>query len=125
MPGAVREDTVSAAARAGAISAMRSTVSSLIVGAVSGGFGLGAAAGAAVSGLFGAISGASGEASEPDVASFEDRALQAAVLAPTFSANGYLYYPLGAYESLEILLVSDDDGGVVEPITVDFPTEGE
>jgi len=104
--------------------ALRSGLSSVIVGAVSGGVGLGAAVGAAVSGLFGAISGASGKASEPDVAGFEDRALHAAVLAPTFSATGYLYYPLGTYASLEILLLSDD-GEVVEPVTVDFPPPGE
>lgn len=124
LPGAVSRDAIGAAARGGAMGALRSGLSSVIVGAVSGGVGLGAAVGAAVSGLFGAISGASGKASEPDVAGFEDRALHAAVIAPTFSATGYLYYPLGTYASLEILLLSDD-GEVVEPVTVDFPPPGE
>jgi hypothetical protein len=115
LPGAVKEGAIGAA-RGGAMGAIGSALSDLILGAVSGGIGLGAAAGAAVGGLFGAISGASSGGGTPDVAGFEERALHAAVLAPTFSATGYLYYPPGDYQTLEILLVGDD--GVVEPVVV-------
>lgn len=115
LPGTVSEGAAGAA-RGGAMGAVGSAVNGVVLGAVSGGIGIATAAGAAVGGVLGAISGASGAEPAPDVQGFEDRALHAASLAPTFSATGYLYYPAGEYWSLEILLARDD--GSVEAVNV-------
>jgi hypothetical protein len=112
---------MSGALRGGATGAATGTVLGAIGGAISGaitgGIGLAVAAGSAVGAFFGAIGGAlGGGTTAPDVAGFEDRALPDATLAPGFSASGCVYYPLGAYRSVELLLT--DDAGRVERLEV-------
>ena len=88
-----------------------------IAGAIQGGVGLATVVGSAVGAFFGAIGGlVHGGGSTPDVAGFEERALHDTTLAPGFSASGYVYYPPGAYRTVELLLT--DERGGVEPIVV-------
>ena len=92
-----------------------------ISGAIQGGIGLATAAGSAVGAFFGILGGVlSGGQSAPDTAGFEDRALRDTTMTPQFSASGYVYFPPGAYRTLEILLT--DDAGQVETIMVPIET---
>ena len=50
--------------------------------------------------------------SQPDVAGFTDRALPETTLRNDFSTTGYLYYPPGSYQALEVLLAEEDSGNV-------------
>lgn len=112
MPGAIRGG-VTGAATGGLLGAAGGAIS----GAIQGGIGLAVAAGSAVGAFFGAVTGVlGGGGATPDVAGFEDRALHDAALASGFSATGYVYYPLGSYHSLEMLLTNDT--GQVERIEI-------
>jgi hypothetical protein len=112
MPAALRGGATGAAT-GGVLGAIGGAIS----GAITGGIGLAVAAGSAVGAFFGAIGGALGAGTEaPDVAGFDDRALHDTTLAPGFSANGCVYYPRGAYRSVELLLT--DDAGRVERLEV-------
>jgi hypothetical protein len=112
VPGALRAG-VTGAATGGLLGAAGGAIS----GAILGGVGLATAAGSAVGAFFGAVAGIfGGGATAPDVEGFEDRALHDAVLAPGFSATGYVYYPRASYRSLEMLLT--DDAGQVERIDI-------
>ena len=88
------------------------SIAGAITGAITGGIGgavaAGAAAGAALGGITGAIGGG-GEA-QPDVAGYTERGLPSTSLAPGLSATGYVYYPEGEYDSVEVLL-SDEPSG--------------
>ena len=100
MPGAVRGAAVGAAS-GGVLGA----IGGLISGAIQGGIGSAVAVGSAVGAGVGAVTGVfTGGRQQPDVAGFEDRALPASTLEPGFSATGYVYYPKGDYQQLEILL---------------------
>jgi len=68
--------------------------------------------------FFGAIGGLlhGGGGGTPDVGGFEDCALHDQTLATGLSASGYVYYPVGDYSTLELLL-RDPQGGV-EPVVV-------
>jgi hypothetical protein len=104
VPGAVRGG-VTGAATGGVLGAIGGAVS----GAIRGSIGAAVAAGTAVGAVLGAITGAlGGGRARADVAGFEDRALQSTTLAPEFSATGYLYYPSGRYETLELVLTDED-----------------
>ena len=75
-------------------------------GAVTGG-GAGGVVGAAVGAIGGVFRGAQDQ--PPDVAGFEDRALPATALRPGLSASGLLYFPLGDYHEIEVVLVGDEE----------------
>jgi len=110
VPGAARSVAVGAAT-GGVLGAAAGAIS----GAIQGGIGLATAAGSAVGVFFGVIGGlVSGGHSAPDVQGFEDRALHDTAMPPKFSATGYVYFPAGAYRTVEILLA--DDTGHVETI---------
>ena len=94
------------------------SIGGAISGAIQGGVGLATAAGAAVGATIGAIGGAVSGGGAPDVAGFDDRALHDATLAPTYSATGYVYYPLGTYSQLEVLLAGEGDASGVERLLV-------
>ncbi len=116
LPGAVRAGAVGAVT-GGVLGA----VGGAIAGAIQGGIGLAVAAGSAVGAFFGAVAGVfSGGGSAPDIEGFEDRALHDATLAEGFSATGYVYYPAGTYDTLEILL--RDDAGQVDRLTIPVAT---
>jgi len=116
MPGAVRGGAVGAVT-----GGLLGATGGLISGAIQGGVGLAVAAGSAVGAFFGAITGAlHGGGSAPDVGGFEDRALHDATLASSFSATGYVYYPRGAYRTLEVLLI--DERGRVEKVDTPIDT---
>jgi len=117
LPGAVRGGAVGAAS-GGLLGAIAGAIS----GAIQGGIGTAVAAGSAVGAALGAITGvlAGGGSSPPDVAGFTDRALPETMLAPGLSATGYVYYPPGTYETLE-LLVADERGG--PPLRARVPVE--
>jgi hypothetical protein len=86
------------------------SVAGAIGGAITGGIGsaAGAAAGAALGGITGAMGG--GGETPPDVAGYTERGLPATSLAPGLSATGYVYYPEGEYETLELLLSEEPAG---------------
>ena len=92
------------------------SIAGAITGAITGGIGgavaAGAAAGAALGGITGAIGG--GGETPPDVAGYTERGLPSTSLAPGLSATGYVYYPEGEYETLELLL-SDEPSGRTLP----------
>jgi hypothetical protein len=111
VPGDVRRGATGAV-KGGVISAL----GGLISGAIQGGIGAASAVGAAVGAAVGGVTGALGGGSGPDVAGFEDRALPSMTLAPGFSATGWVYYPPGDYQTLDILLL--DEHGEVETVVV-------
>jgi hypothetical protein len=69
------------------------------------GGGSGGLVGAAVGMIGGIFRGA--QEQPPDVAGFEDRALPDIALRPGLSATGLLYFPLGDYREIELLLVGE------------------
>jgi len=87
-------------------------VGGAIGGAITGGIGTAVAAGAAVGAALGGITGAIGGGGEPppDVAGYAERGLPSTSLAPGLSATGYVYYPEGRYETLELLLSEEPSG---------------
>jgi hypothetical protein len=115
LPGAVERGAVQAA-KGGFSGALGAVIQAAIGGAVAGGIGIAAATAAALGAVFGAIGGVTSDGPAPDIAGFEQRALASTTLAPSFSANGYLYYPLGAYQTVELLLTRPD--GTVEPVVI-------
>ncbi len=88
------------------------SVAGAIGGAITGGIGTAVAAGAAVGAALGGITGAIGGGGEapPDVAGYTERGLPSTSLAPGLSATGYVYYPEGEYETLELLLSEEPSG---------------
>jgi hypothetical protein len=116
MPGAVRGAAVGAAS-GGVLGAL----GGLISGAIQGGIGTAVAVGSAVGAGVGAVTGVftGGRHEAPDVTGFEDRALPASTLEPGFSSTGYVYYPAGTYERLEILLAEPGAAVRTERVTID------
>ena len=101
LPGAIRGGAVGAAS-----GGVFGAIGGLIAGAIQGGIGTAVAVGSAVGATLGAITGVIGGSRQPaaDVAGFESQALLATTLEAGFSATGYVYYPTGAYHTLEVLL---------------------
>ena len=95
----------------GVLGAMGGAISGAIQGGIGGAVGAGAAVGVALGAITGALSSAGGP--PPDVAGFTERALPATSVAPGLSATGYLYYPEGSYQALELLLTEDPSGRVM------------
>jgi hypothetical protein len=92
-------------------------VGGAISGAISGGIGSAVGIGTAVGVVFGAITGAlSGGASSDspgDVRGFTERSLPDGSVAPGLSATGYVYYPEGSYQTLELQPTDDPSGGLM------------
>jgi hypothetical protein len=63
--------------------------------------------GAAVGMIGGVFRGAQDQ--PPDVAGFEDRALSTSTLRPGLSATGLVYFPLGDYREIEVVLVGEKE----------------
>ncbi len=117
-PGVVR-----AAAFGAATGSVLGAVGGAISGAIQGGVGLATAAGSAVGAFFGLIGGVvQGHAATADPGPWNDAALRDASLAPQFSASGWVYYPRGAYRTLEVLLATDT-GEVERVVTPVEPAE--
>jgi hypothetical protein len=116
MPGAAKGAAV------GAVSGgVLGAIGGLIAGAIQGGMGAAVAVGSAVGAGVGAVTGvfSGGRQEAPDVAGFEDRALPASTLEPGFSATGFVYYPTGSYQRLEILLAEPGAAVRTERVTID------
>ena len=94
------------AARSSAYGAAEGGVRGAATGAVTGG-GAGGMVGAAVGAIGGGFRGIRGK--PPDVAGFEDRALQSVTLRPGMSVTGLLYFPLGHYDEIEFVLVGENE----------------
>jgi len=95
----------------GVLGAMGGAISGAIQGGIGGAVGAGAAVGVGLGAITGALGGGGGP--PPDVAGFTERALPATSVAPGLSTTGYLYYPEGSYETLELLLTEDASGRVM------------
>jgi len=99
-------------------------VGGAISGAIQGGIGAAVAAGAAVGVALGAITGAIGGGQPPpDVTGFAERGLPSGSLAPGLSSAGYVYYPEGSYETVELLLTEDPSGRVLAERVSIAPSE--
>lgn len=102
-------------ARSSAYGAAEGGVRGAATGAVTGG-GTGGMVGAAVGAIGGVFRGLQDK--PPDVAGFESRALPNTPLRPGMSVTGLVYFPLGAYADVEVVLVGDDE---VVRMTVPLP----
>ena len=99
-------DGLSGAARSSAYGAAEGAARGAATGAVTGG-GPGGMMGAALGVIGGAFRGT--QSQPPDVAGFEDRALPTTVLRPGLSATGLVYFPLGDYREIEVVLVGEQE----------------
>jgi hypothetical protein len=101
-------------------------VGGAISGAIQGGIGSAVGIGTAVGVVFGAITGAltgGGSSDSPgDVRGFTERSLPDVSIAPGLSATGYVYYPEGSYQTLELQL-TDDPSGRIMPESVPIESE--
>jgi hypothetical protein len=112
-PGAARGAAVGAAG-----GGLLGAIGGAIAGAIQGGIGLAVAAGTAVGATIGAITGGVGSGEDvPDVAAFEVRALHDTTLAAGGSTSGFVYFPAGRYDRVEVLL-RDEDGRPFSPATL-------
>ena len=109
LPGAVRGGAVGAAT-GGALGALGGAISGAIQGGIGAAVAVGTAVGAAVGVVTGVLGG--GGQAAPDVAGFEGSALRATTLPPGSSGEGYVYYPAGAYHTLELLFGADQAGDI-------------
>jgi hypothetical protein len=98
--------TLPGTARSSAYGAAEGGLRGAATGAVTGG-GTGGMVGAAVGAIGGVFHGAQDQ--PPDVAGFEDRALQTTVLRSGLSASGLTYFPLGDYPNIEVVLVGEGE----------------
>jgi hypothetical protein len=94
------------AARSSAYGAAEGGLRGAATGAVTGG-GTGGMVGAAVGAIGGVFRGAQDQ--PPDVAGFEDRALPTTALRPGLSVTGLVYFPLGEYREIEVVLVGEKE----------------
>jgi hypothetical protein len=94
------------AARSSAYGAAEGGLRGAATGAVTGG-GTGGLVGAAVGVIGGVFRGA--QAQPPDVAGFEDRALPNTALRPGLSATGFVYFPIGDYREIEVVLTGEKE----------------
>lgn len=94
------------AARSSAYGAAEGGVRGAATGAVTGG-GTGGMVGAAVGAIGGVFRGMQDQ--PPDVAGFEDRALHSTALREGMSLTGLVYFPLGDYAQVEVVLVGESE----------------
>ena len=93
-------------ARSSAYGAAEGGVRGAATGAVTGG-GTGGMIGAAVGAIGGVFRGL--QEPPPDVAGFGLRALPTTALRPGLSASGLVYFPLGDYREIELVLVGETE----------------
>ena len=107
------------AARSSAYGAAEGGLRGGATGAVTGG-GTGGLVGAAVGMIGGVFRGVQDQ--PPDVAGFEDRALPTTALRPGLSATGLVYFPVGDYREIEVLLVGEKNiMRILVPVTPATP----
>jgi hypothetical protein len=63
--------------------------------------------------ITGALAGGGGNASQGDVRGFTERSLPDISLAPGLSTTGYVYYPEGSYQTMELQLIDEPSGRVM------------
>jgi len=97
---------LSDAARSSAYGAAEGGLRGALTGAVTGG-GAGSITGAVVGAIGGIFRPSQKE--PPDIAGFEDRALPVTSLRPGVSAVGLLYFPLGDYREIEVVLAGEQE----------------
>jgi hypothetical protein len=116
--------SLGAAVKSGAVSGALEGAFGAAVGAIAGAFLGGTATGAALGGAVGAGSGAvqgvmmgPGAAQGQANAQIGSLALAGGDVRKDFSVGGYVFFPSGSYQSLELLVVNDETGGT-ETITL-------
>lgn len=102
----------------------------VVAGAIVGQPGLGAAYGAALGGGVGAAEGGVLGGVQGQEAAHQDAqtqitalALQAGELHPNFSANGYIFFPKGTYQSVQMTLLNEERHES-QTLTAPWPTDG-
>jgi hypothetical protein len=117
--------TVKRAAKGVAGGGVLGAIGGAVSGAIWGSAGIGAAAGAAGGAAVGLVTSFFTGGSEPqiDATEYQDRGLQGTTLGPDFSATGYVYFPAGTYQTLELLLTEEGSGTVVQERVAIAPAE--
>jgi len=98
----------------GLAGAVGGAISGAIQGGIGSAVGIGTAVGVAFGAITGAITGGGGTSDSPgDVRGFTERSLPDISLAPGLSTTGYVYYPEGSYQTLELQLTDEPSGRVM------------
>lgn len=108
------EAALTSGAASGALEGAFGAAVGAIAGAFLGGAGTGAALGGAIGAGQGAVTGAiggPGEANRQASAQIGALALPNADVRKDFSVGGYVFFPKGAYQDLELLVVNEETGG--------------